>query len=92
MKPIHVLLLQLDRVSNGMQQLESTTRDQQKNLTEECIEKQLELSTLRGRVAESEKKLEESEKDCKEQKELIASLKEEYSTAKSQVCELRTEL
>ena len=68
-----------------MQQLESATRDQQKNLSEEVVEKQLELSTLRGRVAEREKKLEESEKDCKEQKELIDSLREDYSSTTAQV-------
>lgn len=76
---------QLDRVSNGMQQLESTTRDKQQTLTEEMVGKQLELSTLRGRVAEYEKRLEDTERECHEQKQLIDGLKEDYSSSKSQV-------
>ena len=68
-----------------MQQLESTTIDKQKTLTEEVVEKQLELSTLRGRVAECEKRLEDRERECHEQKLLIDDLKEDYSNSKSQV-------
>lgn len=68
-----------------MQHLESTTRDKQKNLSDEVIHKQLELSGLRGRIAECEKKLEESERECMEQKNLIASLKEDYHTSKTKV-------
>lgn len=77
--------MQLDQISNGMQHLESTTRDKQKNLTEEVVHKQLELSGLRGRIAECEKKLEESERECMEQKNLIESLKEDYQATKAKV-------
>lgn len=68
-----------------MQHLETTTRDKQRNLTDELMTKQLEISELRGKVAECEKKLEESEKEGKEQKQILDTLKEDHSTAKSKV-------
>lgn len=68
-----------------MQQLESTTRDKQQSLSNDMIEKQLELSTLRGKVAEYEKKLEDSTRECTQQISLIEGLKEDYSSSKSQV-------
>ncbi|XP_067939323.1 uncharacterized protein [Watersipora subatra] len=82
---------QLDKVSSGMQQLESTTRDQQKNLSEEVVEKQLELSTLRGKVAECETRLDKAEREGSEQKEQLSSLKEEHASTKSQfyTCEAK---
>jgi len=71
-----------------MQQLESNTRDQQKNLANEVVDKQLELSALRGKVAEYEKRLEESERVCREQKDLLEGLKEDYTSSKSEVRKL----
>lgn len=68
-----------------MQRLETSTRDKQKYLSDELIEKQLELSGLRGKVAEYERRLELMEKDCSEQKELISTLKEDYQQAKTEV-------
>lgn len=68
-----------------MQRLETSTRDKQKTLSDDLIEKQLELSGLRGKVAEYERRLEQTEADYAEQKMAISTLREDYQRAKTEV-------